>query len=264
MKYLGDLAEQEYHIAWLKLYHQPLWKVSKTIHYQGINDGLCYVKHDKAGDLIKKLIILQFLEFHTVCFKMNMAQFSFSRSVCLSSSCSHRHRRTHIQTHAHIQTHFSYFGRPESILYFSSYSNAPPLWIQCGGGWTFAFIVTIIFKSLLISLFFSVSSPLRTVSFFFQMEKLISVLLWRRQGSSGESCSVLSVETCGKRGATQWQVSHCSFLLSPLMCPHSHLHTHGPHLLWNKTASTWAMKGALYCTWPLSIWHAPSKATSCI
>jgi len=59
------MAWQEDHIAWLKLYHQTLWKVSKTINYQSINGGLCYVKHDKVEDLIKKLIMLPFSQFQS-------------------------------------------------------------------------------------------------------------------------------------------------------------------------------------------------------
>ena len=89
---------QEHHIAWLKLYRQTLWKVSKTINYQGINGGVSYVKHDKVGDLIKKLIIFPFSEFQS--FQMNMAHF-FPFSVALPSSLS-SHFYTQADTHTHL------------------------------------------------------------------------------------------------------------------------------------------------------------------
>lgn len=99
------MAWQEHHVAWLKLYYQTLWKVSKTINYPGINGGLCYVKCDKMGDLIKKLIILLFSnEYGTF-------PFSFFLSLSLSSAYSYA------QTDTHTHMHFPSAG-----------VNVPPLW----------------------------------------------------------------------------------------------------------------------------------------
>lgn len=106
---MGDVAWQEHHIAWLKLYHQTLWKLSKTINYQGINGGLSYVKHDKVGDLIKKLIIFPFSEFQS--FQINMAHFfpSLSVSLFLAPSFSFHfssHSYTQSDTHIFLQLVF--------------------------------------------------------------------------------------------------------------------------------------------------------------
>lgn len=140
---------QEHHIAWLKLYHQALWKVSKTINYQGINGGLSYVKHDKVGDLIKKThYTSEFSEFS------NEYGTFFLLSLCLFFSFLHSF------LHTNWHTHF-----PSAAI------HVPPLRSQtgCVCVWTFAFIVRIIylnpssffFQSHSISFFFFFKQKLR-------------------------------------------------------------------------------------------------------
>lgn len=209
------MAWQEHHIARLKLYHQTLWKLSKTINYQGISGGLAYVKHDKVGYLIKKLIIHPFSEFQS--FQMNMAQFSPNCLPLSLLSPSHSYTQT--------DTHFSFSG-------YSCATSVDPEWVCVNfcihyHNYTFKSRLVFFFRSDSLFFFFSQSG---------EIEKLISVLLWCGRGSTRESCSVLSVRTCG-RGTPRWQVSRCSFLLYTFTCPHSRLRRPSPHLLWSKTAS---------------------------
>ena len=150
------MSWQERNTAWLKLYHQTLWKVSKTINYQGINGRVSNVKHDKAEDLIKKLIIFPFSQFQS--FQMNMASFSLSLSLSLSLSVSLSllflppliliHKLTH--AHTCLQQAFMYHLQSGCVC-------------VCVCVWTFTFIVTVIYlnpsSSHLLSFFFFFLSP---------------------------------------------------------------------------------------------------------
>ena len=155
------MAWQEPHTAWLKLYHQTLWKVSKTINYQDINGGLRYVKHNKMGDLIKKLIILPFSQFQT--FQMNMAYFLLFLlpSLLFLSSSLRAQKRIH--------------------TFLSVGSIVLPLWNQAGYVWSSMFSVTIIYFN---HSSFIQSHWLSLIFFFFftygKMEELIPVPFWRK------------------------------------------------------------------------------------
>lgn len=87
------------------------------------------------------------------------------------------------------------------------------------------------------------------ITFTFQTEKLIAVLLWCGQRPTRESCSVLLGNTCG-RGTPLWHVSR---FFDTFTCPLSRERRPSPHLLWS-------LKEAFYCTWPPPTWHARCKA----
>ena len=206
------MSWQERNTAWLKLYHQTLWKVSKTINYQGINGRVSNVKHDKAEDLIKKLIIFPFSQFQS--FQMNMASFSLSLSLSLcfpfSSFLASSHSYTQTDTRAHLPT--------------AGIHVPPPKWLcvcVCVCVWTFTFIVTVIYlnpsSSHLLSFFFFSFLPNR------EIEKLISILLRCGGESARESCSYGLVSEDMRESNTS--VAGVALLFSSVAPSHALTHT---------------------------------------
>lgn len=218
------MAWQEHHIAWLKLYHQTLWKVCKTINYLGINSGMSHVKHDKMGDLIKKLIIFPFWEFSneygTIFFPPLSVSVSLFFSFLLSFLCTNWHTRT--QTHT---LSFSGHSCATSVIQ----SVCVRVCMNCCIHWH-----NYIFKSQLI---FTVSFTF-FLSFFFSKHRnweinfrspLVQLQIHERE--------LLSLVSEDMREMNTSVAGVTPFFFHPFACPHSYSCRPSPHLLWSKTAS---------------------------